>query len=281
MLVAIMCGRYSRRWDKQRIAEAFQTGRVDGLIYEDNADGWSTEVAAPNYNVAPQTTQPVVRASPETGRRELAMMRWGLIPFWAKDAKIAYSTINARAETIASSAIFREAAKRRRCLIPADAFYEWQKLDAKTKQPYAIALIDREIFAFAGLWETWKDKSAAPGIEPRQLHTYTILTTDPNELMEPFHDRMPVILDPEDYDRWLGIDTASSQLPTDLLRPYPAERMKSWKIANRVGNVRNNDPGLLSPLPESGSASNPAPNPVSRPESKPASRQTRQPSLFD
>jgi len=240
MLVAVMCGRYSRRWDKQRIAEAFQTGHVDGLVYEeerDELDDWS---AAPSYNVAPQTMQPVVRSSAETGRRELSRMRWGLIPFWAKDAKIGYSTINARAETIASSAIFREAAKRRRCLVPADAFYEWHKLNAKTKQPYAIALKDREIFAFAGLWETWKDKAADVHLE-----TYTILTTDPNELMEPFHDRMPVILDPENYDRWLGTD---APLPTDLLRPYPAEKMRSWKVSHRVGNVRNNDPELLQPL---------------------------------
>jgi putative SOS response-associated peptidase YedK len=257
MLVAIMCGRYSRRWDKQRIAEAFQAGNVDGLVYEEKqADDWS---AAPNYNVAPQTMQPVVLSSRETGRRELAMMRWGLIPFWAKDAKIGYSTINARAETIASSAIYRDAAKRRRCLVPADAFYEWQKLDAKTKQPYAITLKDTEIFAFAGLWERWKDNAA-----DRQLETYTILTTDPNELMEPFHDRMPVILDPKDYDRWLGTDAASPQLPTDLLKPYPAERMRSWKVSNRVGNVRNNDPELLAPLPE--------------PEAEP--RAASQPTLF-
>jgi putative SOS response-associated peptidase YedK len=251
-----MCGRYSRRWDKQRIAEAFQAGNVDGLVYEEEQeDDWS---ATPNYNVAPQTMQPVVRASHETGRRELAMMRWGLIPFWSKDAKIGYSTINARAETIATSAIYRDAAKRRRCLVPADAFYEWQKLDAKTRQPYAIALKDREIFAFAGLWESWKDKAAGPGTEPRELETYTILTTDPNELMEPFHDRMPVILDPKDYDRWLGTDSALPQLPTDLLRPYPADRMRSWKVSSRVGNVRNNDPELLAPLEEPRAASQPS-----------------------
>jgi len=246
-----MCGRYSRRWDKQRIAEAFQTGHVDGLVYEEERDALDDWSAAPSYNVAPQTMQPVVRTSRETGRRELALMRWGLIPFWAKDAKIGYSTINARAETIASSAIFREAAKRRRCLVPADAFYEWQKLDAKTRQPYAIGLREREIFAFAGLWETWRDKTA-----DRQLETYTILTTDPNELLEPFHDRMPVILDPRDYDRWL--DASSVQLPADLLRPYPAERMRSWKVSDRVGNVRNNDPELLAPVGELKAASQPS-----------------------
>jgi putative SOS response-associated peptidase YedK len=244
-----MCGRYSRRWDKQRIAEAFQAGNIDGLVYEDANDSSerleeNSFAAAPSYNVAPQTIQPIVRLNPDTSHREIAMLRWGLIPFWAKDAKIAYSTINARSETITTSPIFREAVKRRRCLVPADAFYEWQKLDAKTKQPYAIAVNDQEIFAFAGLWETWKDK-----VNDRHLETFSILTTDPNELMEPFHDRMPVILDPENYQRWLA-PAEPSHLPIDLLRPYPATKMRSWKVSSRVGNVRNNDPDLLAPLPE-------------------------------
>jgi putative SOS response-associated peptidase YedK len=250
-----MCGRYSRRWDKQRIAEAFQAGNVDGMIYEDTdenaeenegVESGSSEGAA-SYNVAPQTMQPVVRLHPDAGRHEVAMLRWGMIPFWAKDAKIAYSTINARSETVTTSPIFREAIKRRRCLVPADAFYEWQKIDAKRRQPYAIALNDQKMFAFAGLWETWIDKA-----NDRQLDTYTILTTDPNELMEPFHDRMPVILDPKDYERWLAPSDSrdSSHLPIDLLRPYPAKKMRSWKVSNRVGNVRNNDENLLAPLVE-------------------------------
>ena len=240
MLVGDMCGRYSRRWDKQRIAEAFQAGNVDGLVYE----------ADPSYNVAPQTMQPVVRLDADTGARELAQMRWGLIPFWAKDTKMAYSTINARAETLTTSPIYREAVKRRRCLVPADSFYEWQKLDAKTKQPYAIALKDQEIFAFAGLWETWKDKAA-----DLSLHTFTIITTDPNELMEPFHNRMPAILDPKDYERWLA-PADPAHLPIDLLRPYPPEKMKAWKVSSRIGNVRNNDPELLKPLDEPPKPSN-------------------------
>jgi putative SOS response-associated peptidase YedK len=204
--------------------------------------------------------QPIVRLNDETNHREVAMLRWGLIPFWAKDAKIAYSTINARSETITTSPIFREAIKRRRCLVPADAFYEWQKLDAPTKskpkQPYAIAVNHQEIFAFAGLWETWKDK-----INDRRIETFTILTTDPNELMEPFHDRMPVILDPQDYQRWLA-PADPAHLPIDLLRPYPAKKMRSWKVSDRVGNVRNNDSELLAPLPE-------------------PRRQVTQPSLFE
>ena len=133
---------------------------------------------APSYNVAPQSLQPVVRFDSETGQRELTVMRWGLVPFWAKDSKIGYSTINAKSETVTTSPAFREAMKRRRCLVPAEWFYEWQKIDAKTKQPYAIGLRDGALFAFAGLWETWKDKT-----KDQVLETYTILTTDPNGLL--------------------------------------------------------------------------------------------------
>ena len=222
-----MCGRYGRRADKQRIAEWMQTHNTD--VFDDS-------YLAPSYNVAPQSMQPVVRLDSETGERELSIMRWGLIPFWSKDSKIAYSTINAKAETITTSPAFREAIKRRRCLVPADWFYEWKKLDAKTKQPYAIALNDGSLFAFAGLWDTWKDKATGQAI-----NTYTVITTDPNQLMEPLHNRMPVILQRRDYDRWLAPGDPS-QLPVDLLRPFPAKEMKAWPVSHRVGNVRNNDP---------------------------------------
>jgi putative SOS response-associated peptidase YedK len=202
---------------------------------------------APSYNVAPQTLQPIVRLDSETGKRELTVMRWGLVPFWSKDGKAGYSTINARAETVTTSATYREAMKRRRCLVPADWFYEWQKVDAKTKQPYAIALQDGALFAFAGLWESWKDKTTEKVTE-----TYTVITTDPNELMKPdngvpIHDRMPVILHRQDYERWLEPGDPA-QLPVDLLRPYPAEEMKAWKVGADVGNVRNNRPELVEEL---------------------------------
>ncbi len=197
---------------------------------------------APSYNAAPQSVQPVVRLSRDTGNREFALLHWGLVPFWAKDAKIGYSTINARAEEAASKPAFREALKKRRCLVPSDAFYEWQRLDAKTKQPFAIALKSGEPYSFAGLWESWQQKDGAP------LDTFTILTTDPNLLMEPIHNRMPVILEPKDYDRWLDPGDATRP-PVDLLRPYPAERMSAWTVSERVGNVRNNDPELLEQPP--------------------------------
>ncbi len=240
-----MCGRYVSRSEKQRIAETFAAG----ILPEDYDPDFVPDL--PNYNVAPQSRQWVIRQSPATGQRELLRMKWGLVPFWSKDSRIAYSTINARAETLATSALYRAALKTRRCLIPADAFYEWQKLDARHKQPYAIAMQDDSLFAFAGLWETWKDKAA-----DRELCTFTIVTTDPNELMQPIHNRMPVIVPRQDYARWLA-PADSGQLPTDLLRPFPANQMKSWKIGSAVGNTRNHGPALLRPAePEPSMISN-------------------------
>jgi putative SOS response-associated peptidase YedK len=185
-----------------------------------------------------------VRLNGETGERELTIMRWGLVPYWSKDGKASFSTINAKSETVATSPAFREAWKNRRCLVPADRFYEWQKLDEKTKQPYAIAMKDDGMFAFAGLWEKWKDKTTG-----QVLRTYTILTTDPNELTEPIHNRMPVIIPPKDYERWMA-STDPAHLPVDLLKPYPAEEMKVWKVGKAVGNTRNNDASLVEPLKE-------------------------------
>lgn len=177
-----MRGRYYRRSDKQRIAEAFYVGLPTSFDI------------LPSYNVAPQSFQPVARHNADTGDREFAQMRWGLVPFWAKDSKIAYSTINAKAETVATSPAFREALKRRRCLVPANGFYEWQKIDAKTTQAYAIGQRDGAPLAFAGLWERWTDNATNQALE-----TYTIVTTDPNEITAPIHNRMPVIVAPKDY----------------------------------------------------------------------------------
>jgi putative SOS response-associated peptidase YedK len=223
-----MCGRYFRRSDKQRIADAFRIGVPP------------TFDILPSYNIAPQTFQPVVRLDAEAQQRELALLRWGLIPFWAKDAKISYTTINAKAEAVATRPAFREALKCRRCLVPADGFYEWQAVDAKTKQPWAIALKDSSSLAFAGLWDTWKDKTTGLPLE-----TYTIITTEPNELTSKLHDRMPVILAPRDYDRWLA-PADPARLPIDLLRPFDPGRMASWKVSSAVGNVRNNSPDLCT-----------------------------------
>jgi putative SOS response-associated peptidase YedK len=223
-----MCGRFARRSTREVLADWF------GVDLED------LPAFSASYNVAPQSVQPIVRLGPETGAREFALLRWGLVPFWAKDAKIGYSTINARAEEVANKPAFRDALRKRRCLIPADAFYEWSKRDAKTRQPFAFALKSGEPFAFAGLWESWRPKDGDA------LETFTILTTDANEIVEPAHNRMPVILEPKDYSRWLE-PAAQERLPVDLLRPFPAEQMASWPVSERVGNVRYNDPELLAP----------------------------------
>lgn len=227
-----MCGRYVRRSSRTQIARSF------------DVDPENLPEFPPSYNVAPQTFQPVVRLNRDTGERELVLMRWGLVPYWSKGTKIGYSTINAKAETVATSSTFREAMKRRRCLVPADAFYEWQKLDPKHKQPFAIALKSGGLYAFAGLWDRWRDPKTKDVLE-----TFTIITTDANELVAPLHDRMPVVLEPKDYQRWLTPGDPE-RLPLDLLRAYPAEKMRAWKVDARVGNAKNDEPGLLDPPPE-------------------------------
>ena len=178
-----MCGRYYSRYSKQQLAENLRT-RVGFAI-------------SANYNVAPATCQPVVRFDSE-GVPEAVVMRWGLVPYWSKDAKSAHSMINTKAETVATGPVSRGAFKARRALVPASGFFEWKKLDARSKQPYAIILTGGEIFAFAGLWDRWRD----PATE-QDLETFTIITTEPNELVAEVHSRMPVILNPADYDRWL------------------------------------------------------------------------------
>jgi putative SOS response-associated peptidase YedK len=159
-----MCGRFARRSTQEVLADWF------GVELEDMP--WF----APTFNAAPQSTQPILRLNRDTGTREFAVARWGLVPFWAKDAKFGFSTINARAEEVVAKPAYREAFKKRRCLVPADAFYEWQKLDAKTKRPFAIALRSGEPCAFAGLWESWKPKEGEP------LETFPFVTSDPNEV---------------------------------------------------------------------------------------------------
>ena len=223
-----MCGRFARRSTQEVLADWF------GVELED------MPFFAPSYNVAPQSTQPVVRLNHDTGKPEFALMRWGLVPYWAKDPKVGYTTINARSEEVTTKPLFRDAIKKRRCLIPADAFYEWQKLGGKAKKPFAFGLKNDEPYAFAGLWERWKPNEGDP------LETFTNLTTDPNELAETVHDRMPVILEPKDYERWMEPGDPARP-PIDLLRPLPAEKMRSWPVNERVGNVKNDEAGLLKP----------------------------------
>jgi putative SOS response-associated peptidase YedK len=220
---AIMCGRYARKSAQELLAEWFEMD-LEQMRW------------APTWNAAPQSFQPVVRLNPETGVREASLLRWGLVPAWAKDARIGLNTINARAEEVETKPVFRAALKKRRCLVPADAYYEWQQTSPKTKLPYAIALNSGEPIAFAGLWENWRDSGGD------MLETFTILTTVANEQLSAIHDRMPVIIEPKSYECWLGPSAAP---PLDLLRPYSAKEMRAWRVCKQVGNVRNNTLNLL------------------------------------
>ena len=225
-----MCGRYLRRSDKQRISEAFRVGTLPVDF-----------VLPPDYNVAPTTFQPVIRESRESTDRELVLMRWGLVPHFTKvlaDVK-GISTINARAETIQKSPTWRVPFLRRRCLVPVDGFYEWKKLDAKTKQPFAFMMSDEVPFAFAGLWDAWKEPDGG------WLQSFSIVTTEANELMAEVHARMPVILHSKDYARWLSREV-TERPPVDLLRPFDSGKMKSSCCNPLVGNVRNNGPEMLN-----------------------------------
>ena len=194
-----------------------------------------------NWNAAPTEDLPVVRYDPRAAERSLDVMRWGLVPYWAKDLKIGYSTINAKAEGIDLRPTFREAFARRRCLVPFDSFYEWQKR-GKERQPYAVALADRRLMAMAGLWDRWRSP------EGEIVRSFTIVTTAVNALLAPLHERMPVILDPDAWPIWLGEAAADSEQLKSLLAPYPAERMAVWPVDKRVGNVKNKDSGLIEPV---------------------------------
>jgi len=181
-----------------------------------------------------------IRFNPKSGQRSLDALRWGLVPYWAKDNKIAYNTINARIETVDTAPSYREAFKSRRCLIPADGFYEWKKIPGG-KIPYAIGMKDDAPFVFAGLWEGWKDSSTG-----EWLRTCTIITGDPNELVAQVHTRMPVILAEEHHAKWLG-EMEDGDLK-ELLKPFPAERMKMWPISPRVNSPDNDDEEIVKPI---------------------------------
>jgi len=196
---------------------------------------------APSWNVAPTDPLPVVRYDAKAGERSLDVMRWGLVPFWAKDIKVGFSNINAKAEGIETKPAFREALQRRRCLVPVDNFYEWKKL-GEQKQPYAVALADRRLMALAGFWENWRSPAG------ERIRSFAIVTTTPNELCAELHNRMPVILPPEVWPEWLGEQPASPARLKTLLAPYAAAQMVAWPVSPRVGNVKNNDASLIEPF---------------------------------
>jgi putative SOS response-associated peptidase YedK len=201
----------------------------------------STPNFAPSWNVAPTDPLPVVGFNPNDQERGLTVMRWGLVPFWAKDIKVGFSNINAKAEGIETKPAFREAFRQRRCLVPVDNFYEWKKTGTG-KQPYAIALADRQIMALAGVWETWRSPAG------ERIRSFAIITTEPNELCAALHNRMPAVLAPEAWPVWLG--EAPAELPElkALLAPYPSDEMVAWPVSARVGNVKNNDASLVEPV---------------------------------
>jgi len=223
-----MCGRYSITQPVEAIQHVFEVAERPNL--------------PPRYNVAPTQDVPVVRRG-EDGARRLALLRWGLIPFWAEDAGIGSRMINARAESAAHKNAFRAAFRRRRCLIVADGFYEWKKPDSKggRKQPYRVTLTDGGPFAFAGLWERWRDPSSGETVE-----SCTILTTDANEALAHIHPRMPVILDPASFETWLDPSTDPRDARA-LLGPCPDRHVTAHPVSTRVNAVANDDPGVIQP----------------------------------
>ena len=201
---------------------------------------------APRYNIAP--SQPVLALRGRPGfeaKKELTFLHWGLIPFWTKDPGIAQRLINARSETAAEKPSFRSAFKYRRCLICADGFYEWQR-KAKQKKPFFFRMKDDGGFAFAGLWENWN------GPDGSQIDSCTILTTRPNSLMAPVHNRMPVILKPDDYDLWLNADMRQKNELQELMRPFGEENMDAFAVESYVNNPRHDDPACIDPVEDKG-----------------------------
>jgi putative SOS response-associated peptidase YedK len=209
----------SRR--KQIIEEYFDTQPWD--------DDWS-----PRYNIAPAQPIPVIRQHPKEPVRQISSMRWGLIPSWTKSPSSAASTINARSETAATKPAFRDPLKFRRCLIPADGFYEWKRMGS-AKQPFCFEINEGELFAFAGLWDGWKNP------EGQWIRTCSILTTTPNAVTATIHDRMPVILDRETYDLWLDPGMQNVATISELLKPFDAKLMRCYPVSTRINHVGNDD----------------------------------------
>ncbi|MEP7330341.1 MAG: SOS response-associated peptidase [Betaproteobacteria bacterium] len=242
-----MCGRYELHTHPAAIALAFGIGSLPSL--------------GARYNIAPMQDVPVVRRS-QAGPRELVNMRWGLVPRWAKDPSIGSKMINARSETIAEKPSFRTAFRRHRCLLPADGFYEWKLNASGGKQPIHIGMKDGGMFAFAGLAERWLSP------EGEVLDTCTIVTTQANALLSPLHDRMPVIVAANDYERWLDVTTTEV---SDLFAPYPATAMMWYPVSTRVNSVRNDDAALVERIDDESvttveAALDPEAPPVAKPE---------------
>jgi putative SOS response-associated peptidase YedK len=223
-----VCGRYRLSRQKQLVEEYF-----DSVSEEQE---WS-----PRYNIAPTQPVPVIRQNPKEPIRELSLIRWGLIPSWAKDPSISARMINARSETASAKLAFRDGLRLRRCLIPADGFYEWQKR-GNAKQPYCFEVNEGDLFAFAGIWDTWKDRNG------NAVETCSILTTTPNAVTSAVHNRMPVILEPDNYDLWLDPGMRDVGAASELLNPYDARLMRCYPISTRINSVGNDDAECAEPV---------------------------------
>jgi putative SOS response-associated peptidase YedK len=221
-----MCGRYKLSRRKQIVAEYF-----DSVGWEED---WS-----PRYNIAPTQPVPVIRQHPKEAVRKLSLMKWGLVPSWAKDPSAAARMINARSETASTLPAFRDALKFRRCLMPADGFYEWSRA-GNTKQPLCFEVRDGELFAFAGIWDRWQSGGIA-------VETCSILTTTPNAVTSAVHDRMPVILDPDAYDLWLDPGMADVSAASEMLKPFDAGLMRCYPVSMRVNSTANDDEECSAP----------------------------------
>ncbi len=220
-----------------RVAQAKNPTEYGSMLKVDFTKGIPNTPA--HYNGAPGQDYLIARLQTDSDDITLDMIRWGLLPPWAKDRKMAWKMINARAETVSTAPAFRKAFAERRCLVPVDGFFEWEKV-GKEKRPYMIAMLDRKPFTLAGLWENWKDPATGEWVR-----TFTIITTEANELVAELHDRMPVIIGPEDRERWL-----KGPNPKELLKPYPAEAMTMWAVSPKLNSPKNDSPDLLEPVEE-------------------------------
>lgn len=224
-----MCGRFTLTATFTEIIQRFE---IDAAIQE--------ELYNPNYNVAP--SQSVLAVINDGTNNRLGYLRWGLIPPWSKDLKIGYKMINARSETLTEKPSYRNAFKKKRCLIIADSFYEWKRHEDKTKTPMRIKLKDNDLFAMAGLWETWKSP------EGESIHSCSVITTKPNNLVKDIHDRMPVILNPEEEKIWLDPSLDNTTQLSELLRPLPEDLMEAYEVSPLVNSPKNNSIDLVQKI---------------------------------
>lgn len=224
-----MCGRFTLFADYNEMINRFDIEVATGQ-----------ELYLPNYNIAPSYS--VLSVINDGKKNRLGYLRWGLIPPWAKDEKIGFKLINARAETLAEKPSFHDAFQKRRCLIIADSFYEWKRHQDKTKTPMRIKLKSNQLFAMAGIWERWKSPSG------QMTFTCSIITTTPNELMKNIHDRMPVILRQEDETTWLDPRIGDLHSLQQLLKPFPEDFMEAYEVSNLVNSPKNNSSNLIQPI---------------------------------